>query len=345
MKKVSVIGSCVCRDLFMNDEGNFEFHTDIRFSSPISMLAEPVKSIAVSFDHLKNKAMDVNGNWFKKTLINDINKTAFDALKENHGEYLIMDLAEARMNIATITFANTNEKLLVTNSGLFRKHYRYNLSKNIFKNSKIEINKVYALDDSYWMQIIKDYSKKLLEIFKEENIILVKTMPAIYYVNQNGCLEHFSTPSHCSEIFECSILLPKLYDYFIQCCPKAKVIEIPNNFVGDSNHKWKTNPFHYTSTCYSYLLDCVKEIAINEKYNQLNKVFSKYQPILENEFKMASEKTIESFYGNISNQINYKEVIDSVEEFQQLGRKKRMRILHATNKKDFYKHWKEYFKQ
>ena len=344
MKKVSVIGSCVCRDLFMNDEGNFEFHTDIRFSSPISVLAKPIESIKVDFDHLKNKAMDVNGNWFKKTLVNDINKTAFNALKERHGEYLVTDLAEARMNIATISFPNISEKLQVTNSGLFRKHYRFNLSKNIFKNVKIDITKVYSLDDDYWKMIIADYSKKLLEIFKEENIILIKTMPTDHYIDHNGCLNHFSTLSHCSEIFECSILLPKLYDYFIQCCPKAKVIEIPNYFVGDANHKWKTNPFHYTNTCYTYLLECIKEIILNDNSKGLNALFSKYKSILSDEYKQASIKTIESYYKNQSNDINYKEVIDSIEEFQSLGRKKKMHILHSTSKKDFYKHWKEYFK-
>ena len=82
--KLSVIGSCACRDFFEYDNDQYEFHTDIRFCSPISLLAEPLDGIKVDFSDMTRKAMDVNGNWYKKTIINDINKTALSSLKENH---------------------------------------------------------------------------------------------------------------------------------------------------------------------------------------------------------------------------------------------------------------------
>jgi len=77
MKTISVIGSCVCRDLFESDTEHFSFHTDIRFSSPISMLSEPVGFIQADFSHLSNEVKTVGGHWYKKNLIHDINKTAF----------------------------------------------------------------------------------------------------------------------------------------------------------------------------------------------------------------------------------------------------------------------------
>lgn len=333
-KTISVIGSCVCRDLFMGDKENFEYLTDVRFSSPISMLSEPVDFIHADFEHLSKKAMDVNGNWFKKTLINDINKTTFKALEERHGDYLIMDMAEARMNLATISWPCHKDKLVVSNSGLFRKHYRFNLSKNIMKNTKLEITQVLSLSDEYWDKIIKQYAEKILSLFKEDHIILIKNMPTSYYLDETGCLKHYETPSHCTEIFECSILLPKLYNMFLKYCPHVNVIEIPNFAIGDANHIWKTNPFHFTKTYYQYLLESVNAVLDNNK-SQLNNIYKKYSELFVHDYQTGMNNQIKKFYSSSNEQINYKEIIEQIEEFKPLGRKKRMLMLLACSKKDF----------
>lgn len=338
-KKVSIIGSCVCRDTFKDDNGNYSFFTDIRFTSPISMLSKPVPQIKADFIHLKRKAMDVNGNWFKKTLLNDINKTTIDALKAKHGDYLIMDMAEARMNLATIHWPNLESTLTVTNSGLFRKHYRFNLSKNIMKNTKLEITRVSLLSDEYWDQIIRQYAEVIHSLFQESNIILIKNMPASYYLDENGCLHHYETPSHCTEIFECNILLPKLYDMFLKYCPNVNVIEIPKFAIGDANHIWKTNPFHFTKRYYDYLLDCVNAIIDKEK-SKLGDIFAKYSELFYSDFEQGVKNQIDSFYSGVENRIDYKEIIDQIEEFKPLGRKKRGLMLLAASKKDFVKNIK-----
>lgn len=335
-KTVSVIGSCVCRDLFMGDKENFEYRTDIRFSSPISMLAKPVDFIHIDFEHLTKKAMDVNGNWFKKTLINDINKTAFEALQEKHGDYLIVDMVEARMNLATIHWPNQDNSLIVSNSGLFRKHYRYNLSKNIMKGTNLEITRVASLSDEYWERIIKEYSQKILSLFKESNIIMIRNMPASYYLDQNRCLKHYTAPSHCSEIFECQLLLPKLYDYFLKYCPNINVIDIPKFAIGDSNHIWKTNPFHFTNRYYEYLYKCVNAILEGNK-SDLSALYNNYEKLFYEDYVAGMNSQINSFYSSTTTKINYNEIIEEIEEFKPLGRKKRLMMLLACSKKDFFK--------
>ena len=331
---VSIIGSCVCRDLFMGDDKNYEYLTDIRFSSPISMLEQPVDFIRADIDCLRKKAMDVNGNWFKKTLINDINKTAFEALSLKHGKYLIMDMAEARMNLATIHWRDHNETLTVSNSGLFRKHYRFNLSKNIMKNTRIDITEAVYLSDDYWDQIMKRYANKILALFEEKNIILIKNMPASYYLDDDRCLKHFSTPSHCTEIFECNILLPKLYDLFLKYCPNINVIEIPKLAIGDSKHIWKTNPFHFTNRYYDYLQKCVNAI-INHHKNILPSLYNEYSELFKNDYNTGINNQIKSFYSTAKEKVDFKEIINNVEELTSLGRKKKLLILLACSKKDF----------
>ena len=337
-KSISIIGCCVCRDLFMNDE-TFTFHTDIRFSSPISLLAQPVDFIKADFADFKKKAMDVNGNWFKKTLINDINKTAFDALKERHGKYLVIDFTEARMAIVKFSWPNKNDHLLVSYSGAFRKQYSANLKNNVFKGATFEILPPLSFDDSFWENTIKTYAQKLLEIFEEENIILIEDMPAQYYVGQKGELQKFTIAPHFQDYLECNLLSPKLNAMFKKVCPKAKVIQGLEYALGSSNHKWGTNPFHFTDTTYSYLLESVKA-AIDHHEGDLDKIHQKYSLLSKQEYEAAMMKTIQGYYSN-QHDINYLDVINSVEEFKNLGRKKKAWILFGLSKKHFFKNIKK----
>lgn len=337
-KSVSIIGCCVCRDLFMNDD-SFRFHTDIRFSSPISLIAEPVDFIKADFSHFKKKAMDVNGNWFKKTLINDINKTAFQALEERHGKYLIIDFTEARMALAKFSWPNKKETLLVSYSSAFRKQYAANLKNNIFKNATFEITPPLSIDDSTWENTLKEFAKRILKIFDEENIILIEDMPAQYYVGPNGELQQYTIPAHFQDYIECNVLSPKLNEMFKKICPKAKVIPPLKYALGSSSHIWGTNPFHFTNTFYSYLLESVKSI-VGHKEKDLVKIHSKYEDLTKKEYETAMWKTINNYYKS-KDEINYLDVINNVEEFKNLGRKKKAWILFGLNKKHFFKNIKK----
>lgn len=338
MIEVSVIGSCVARDLFEKDNGeNFSFHTDIRFQSPISMLAEPVDFIKADFTHLTKKVPTVGGNWYKKNLINDINKTSFDALKERHGEYLILDLGESRISLAELSWPNREDKLLVSNSVSFRSHYSTNLSKNILKGTKIKSINPLEYSDDYWKQTIKEFAIRLLDIFKEEKIILIKTKPAKYFVDKNGFIHPYYSKNHFESIMLCDILLDKLYDYFVEACPKCKVVEIPEYALGYQGHKWGNHPFHFTNNLYEYLLKCVLSLTRNNNNLELRRLYEEYEDLFKEEYFTARFKT-----GSEQNPGKY-EIVDLLgeyEEFNHLGRKKQAIILFALDKKHFFRNIK-----
>ncbi len=346
MKTISVIGSCVCRDLFEKDKGeNYSFHTDIRFSSPISMLSEPVDFIHAEFDNFKKNVEVVGTKWYKKNLINDINKTAFVALEEKHGEYLILDFAEARTPIAIVHWKNRpNKTLLVSNSITFREQYNANLSKNILSNTYIEIISPLAYSDDFWKKTIKDFSKKIKNIFSEEKIILIKNMPARYYVDSDSFLHPYSTNFHFGQILTCNILLDKLNNYFIECCPNCKVIEIPDNAIGYQLHQWGNHPFHFTDIYYEYLLNTVNEIILNDNPEGAKKYFDEYKDKFSRELEHAKYKTASAFVST-DNEPNYVKILNANEEFNLLGKKKRLGLFFIFDKRHFFKHLKRIIKE
>ena len=334
--KLSVIGSCACRDFFEYDNDQYEFHTDIRFCSPISLLAGPLDGIKVDFSDMTRKAMDVNGNWYKKTIINDINKTALSCLKENHGDYLILDFAESRMRVADVSFPNIEGKLKISYSGAFRKQYTANLSRNVFKGAKFDISEPCFFDDDYWKKVIEEFSSRLLEIFKEENIILIENMPAHYYVDSSDSLRVYSSKFHQNEILTCEVFLPKLYEMFKNVCPKAKVIKIPACAIGVHNHKWGTHPFHFNKSYYMYLLESVNSLIANKKEDNQNE-YNKYTELFKKEFEEARASAIKNYNSSVGEKIDYLEVIENSEELSALGRKKKAMILLSIDRKHFFK--------
>ena len=344
MKELTVIGSCVCRDLFEKDNGiNYSFKTDIRFTSPISMLSKPVNYIHADQNLFQKKVDVVSGNWYKKNLINDINKTAFDALKEKRGEYLIIDLAESRLPLANIRWKNRTESLLVRNSVSFRGHYKTNLSKNIFKGTTFEVINPLMYDDDLWKVTIENYVNKLKEFFEEDKIILIKTKPAKYYIDTKGLFHPYSTANHFNEILLCDLLLDKLNSFFVEFCPKCCVIDFPNDALGLQNHKWGNHPFHFTNLYYEYLLCCVNEIVLNKNPSGLGQI----RNIFNSKFLIEREKSIfkSASTNTTSYDIDYVELLNRYEEFDMLGKKKKLAILFALDKKHFFKHFNNVLKE
>lgn len=342
MKTVSVIGSCVCRDLFEKDNGeNFSFHTDIRFSSPISMLSEPVNFVHADFETFVKDVKVVNGKWYRKNLINDINKTAFKALEENHGEYLILDFAESRISLAEISWPDRTDKLLVSYSTSFRSHYSASFKKNIFKNARLNILNPLTFNDEFWIKTVKDFANKLLKIFDEEKIILIRNKPAAHFVDYKGILHPYFSKDHFNSIILCKILLDKLDKTFIDCCPKCKVVEIPNYALGYQKHKWGNHPFHFTQTYYDYLLDCIKAIVLENR--DIHSIFEKYSLVFKNEydeieFKTALEEKCNDDYGVF-------ELLNGYEDFNHLGKKQKAIILYALDRKNLFKDIKKIKKE
>ena len=339
-KRVSVIGSCPCRDLFEGAE-EFTFHTDIRFVSIISMMSKSVDT-KICIEDLTKKAGIFNGNWYKKNLVNDFNKVVFESLAERHGDYLVIDLAESRLPLVDIEFAN-GQKLTVTYSTSFKNHYLTNLKDTKLKGAKLSFRNPIDISDDEWENSIKRMVIEIKKLFKEENIILIENMPTNYYQDSAGGLRPYITAFHRSNIDICELLLPKLYQMFKEECTKCKVIKMPQNTLGLQSHKWGNHPFHFTNSYYEYLLESVRSITSSN--GDLESIFKKHQEKINNEYNEAKLQSIKNFDSHKTADVDYLEVINGEETLNGLGRRKKAGILFAVDKKHFFKNLKKLKKQ
>ncbi|MBO5213135.1 MAG: LicD family protein [Clostridia bacterium] len=291
MARFSVIGSCISRDLFPIGNDNYTFHTDIRFTSPFTLVSEPITpERRVDHEDMSDPVPTYYTEWYKKNICNDINKTVFDALKERHGDYLIVDLADIRIPISKITFNGVDEPLYVSDSLPFRAQYEGNLKRNKLSGARIEkINpRDIALED--WYTALEKYAKRIKEIFPYERVILLKNECVPEYMALDGTIKPFTDNEHLDMIYTSNTLSKPLYKKFEELMPGCNVINIPLGALSSEANKWGKHPLHMDKQYYAYLLDCIDAITEQKSYKLLG-LYERYAEIFKTNRMLAELKT------------------------------------------------------
>ena len=290
MAKFSVIGSCISRDLFPVNSPDYTFHTDIRFTSPYTLVSEPVpQQYRITHDDLSEGAGEYGGNWYRKNLWNDINKTVFEALHERHGDYLVVDLADVRIPIAKIRFPGEDKDYFVSNSLPFMAQYEASLKNNKLSDAEITVISPRDIPITEWTAALEAYAKKIGEIFDYEKVILIKNICVSDYISASGTIERFTNYEHLDLIYTSGMLLDTLYEKFEAMMPGCNVIDIPVFALADEKNERGTHPLHMTKSYYSYLLESINAITAG-KASELDEIYARYLSIFKSEKQLAELK-------------------------------------------------------
>lgn len=177
------------------------------------------------------------------------------------------------------------------------------------------------------------------DLFDEGKIILIKNMPAKYYVDVKGYLHPYSFANHFYEICTCNLLINKMNEYFAQNCPRFEIIDIPSNCVGVQNHKWWDHPFHFSSSYYEYLFRCVNKIILNNEPLIICDLYNYYSSVFNTELSEA--KTVKAAKNSLSDSNFYiLDLLNQYEELNSLGTRKQLAMYFLFDKKRFIAHLK-----
>ena len=88
---ISIIGSCVTRDIFEYDKDVFKINDYFARSSIVSMTSLPID---VNSDYVQ-----LNSPFQKKCVLNDLNKHSIQSVLNEDNDYLIIDLIDERFNL------------------------------------------------------------------------------------------------------------------------------------------------------------------------------------------------------------------------------------------------------
>lgn len=232
MTKIDIFGSCVSRDIFdLCHESSLKDGTYIARSSLFSLFYTPL-----AYDDVN---IDLTSNFLKRSVENDMFKTAFSKLKLSDSSYILVDFIDSvRFRLAKI--GNT----YVTYSSEFEK------GTNGKKFPLFTINSDNSFDGKDLSFFMMKFCTELKKIYAENRIILHRVRWCDHCRKTTGEIVDFSVPTiKENKIYNHRIMC--FEDCFLKYCSQSKVLDLNNqNFVADENHVWGLLPIHYENGYY-----------------------------------------------------------------------------------------------
>ena len=288
-KHVSIIGSCISRDIFgFNNDKEFIIDRFIQSISPISAASN--RLINVDYQTVMNDIRDeyCNINFYKRNFALDLTGRTFDYLYEYSSDYLLIDMAGCRYDI----LENNKGELLTRIRDLhqeeilsdFCKKYKVSSFDKLI-DSEEDIQK---LMDEY----IPRYFDMILKAYKVDQIILLETDAVDFCLKENGELIEFKKENSTS--WKSRIQYgDNLAEQKLKGC---HVIRFPSFVIGDVKHKWGSSRLHYINKFYKYAFQAINiifdRLPYVEEKKKLDDLYNVYCHEFEDIFLKAVSKTL-----------------------------------------------------
>lgn len=241
----SIFGSCVSRDLFeYAGETGLQVGRYIARESIISAVSAPVP--------VEESEIELTSPFQKKMVLADCAKSAFDRLRSNKSDFLMIDLIDERFDLIKLRGS------LVTASN----EVCEGLKKIIGGCEKV--GKTYK-EQRVWFGdepvggYVKTFCEKLREIYEPGQIFLHRALMTDFYLDSAGEVRKFSR-NYLEYNRKTNRILSYMYDLIENCLPGIHVIAEMDGTYASEKHKWGLAPMHYTDEYYFRVLEKVCEV-------------------------------------------------------------------------------------
>lgn len=243
-KSVSILGSCVTRDIFeYMDSEIYEIKNYFARTKIVSQLSPPLDC--------SEKDIDLESAFKKKQVLNDFQKDQFKKLSANPSDYCLIDYIDERFPLIKVskTYVTKSNELVIS-GWLDNKFYKE-------KQYKFWGNK-WRLGYKYIGGYIENYLDQVTSCFEESNLIIHKAYMVNSYLDQSGKRCTFDAP-YLNYNKRVNKMLDFLYDFTISYLPGVKVIDLCDGYCADAQHKWGLSPMHYQKEYYIEAANAIRE--------------------------------------------------------------------------------------
>lgn len=238
--QINIFGSCVTRDVFAFQENQqFTVGEYIARQSVVSFLSKPFP-----FDE---SCIHLSSAFQRKQILSDLNKDGFTRLKNNPGDYLIIDLIEERFKIGKICDAYFTDSNELDASGFFDQ-YKAKLYESRMLHGKVFFR------CRNMAKYISGFAEQLLKLYKPEQIIIHEIYLATHFLDQERQVQRFPE-NYVRYAQTMNEKLTYMYQYLKKRLPKTHCIAVSNHFLADQNHKWGLAPMHFQAEYYRTVLE------------------------------------------------------------------------------------------
>lgn len=255
---VDIFGACTIRDAFEFSpilKSKYQVKKFIQNNSLLTLDGGTLKSLGISIEreHFKNSPPC----WYKWFDVN-ANDKVFTYLADNSSNFLIINLTETYYTFYEIL--DTYPKVRICN--------QFGLIVNKILDLLPKYKAINPLDLSFneVNLLVQSFHDKLLNIYSEDRIILIKNYPARYYITDSDSFFYEYKVEFYDKI---NAFLSKVYKAFIDCFDCIKIVDLPSNSLGYDKHKWGLNNQHYILDVYYFLGECI-DYAIENTINDVS---------------------------------------------------------------------------
>lgn len=265
---ISVLGCCVSRDTLELAKNKFNVERYVAFISPFTMLS--------------GKHFDVPDNLLEKqgaprfadrVLRLDANKSALDYLAEVKSDWLLLDIADARMGVVC-----WNKSGIYLTNNEYAKRYIDSIA-DVIGDEDYEKLESWELPHDLLIERFINIINQLLSVYEPHQIIFNKFSNVFDYISAKGTLNRFF--KDVNKYKSWNIILNELSDISLKLLKGCHVIEAPDNLISAEKHKWGLSPLHYHQLYYEYAEKAISIITQkydrameDEKLEQLRRLYS-----------------------------------------------------------------------
>ena len=297
MATFSILGSCICRDLFsLQDEMIHEIDTFLQVSSALTWFHYGENHPTKKIDPIFYEGIPGLTNFQKRCLVHDYNHTVFEQYTKK-SDYFITDMTEfASMDIAK-EVDEKNIEHYFTFSKWFSIAYK-NGAKERFEHSIERIDHLEIITDEVIEDTIKKYAQWIYQQGYDQKQVIVIENKRAYMYTDGKLLYRFGGVEHRDKL---NGLLDKIYACMRRELPLANFIKMPMGILSDKNHKWGLTDLHFCKEYYDFLYQSIEMIISKEnaalEIEQLRDEYSilfsrKKEQCMYNSFEYADSKQL-----------------------------------------------------
>lgn len=261
-----IFGTCDSVDIFeFNEKGKIYHHIPMRGSSILTTDISRLKYNLDALYHTSSLATDM--------VKHILNGQVYEFLKENRGEYLMIDLVEERM-----PFVKFEDQLY-----LYSPWFRDSNAKELLeKEYTLEYVEHQDLDSEFIEERINVFCERIKELYPEEKIIINEVVLSKDYIDENAKVHEFTREEFVRWSEKSISIIRKMYQILEEKLPKAKILDASKIYLAHTENIRGLSPCHFIPDYYK------------ERYNELLK-------IVKEDHSLQREKSIEnlSFDGKL----------------------------------------------
>jgi hypothetical protein len=240
---ISILGSCVSRDIFdMVGVKNVQVQRYVARTSLISLFSP--KFIEPTIEMLNSE------KWRDRMQVLDLNKTGLEYLFAEKFDFLLIDFVDERLGITT------NGKASFSNAPF--------ADDVEFMKAHADLRRVMPLHGGFlawWQKALLQLAETIKERDIEQKIILNKI-----FLATEGSDKHPVAGIDLQYVAAMNNMLRSMYEAFEQALPNARNIEYDDShLLVDAKHKWGAAPFHYELLTYKIAANKIANIISSDK--------------------------------------------------------------------------------